>query len=229
MGVQVEIAGCGLHVMMTGMLTPAAGPVQRDSRTDELLVATTNVDKLREIRELLAGLPIRMVTLTDLPAIGAPDETGRTFAENARLKATAYARATGLLTVAEDSGLEVDALGGAPGVESARFGGADSTYAEKFALIYDALRASGADGSPARFVCALALAQGDDVIFETRGTIEGRIAPAPAGRGGFGYDPIFFYPPFGCTLAEAGDRKSSVSHRGEAFRRLRAFLSSPRA
>src|SRR5207253_11474797 len=124
-----------------------------------LLVATTNRDKLHEIQRLLAGIDFDIVTLERWPDVVAPDETGTTFDENARAKAEHYARATGELTVAEDSGLEIDALGGAPGVESARFGGGDTTYPEKFALIYDALRAAGAATSTARFVCALALAR----------------------------------------------------------------------
>ena len=191
-----------------------------------LAVATTNRGKLREIAELLEGVPFELVTLAEWPDVAAPEENGRTFAENARLKALYYTAHTGELTVAEDSGLEIDELDGAPGVESARFGGPDSSYAEKFDLIYGRLRAKGpqAVGSPARFVCALALARDGRILFETRGTVEGRIAPEPKGSGGFGYDPIFFYPPFGCTLAEAGDRKAAVSHRGEAFRALRRFL-----
>jgi XTP/dITP diphosphohydrolase len=191
-----------------------------------LLLATTNADKVREIRELLDGAPVDVITLASWPDIVAPEETGSTFEENARAKARYYAAATGELTVAEDSGLEIDALDGAPGVESARFGGAATSYPDKFALIHAALRARRASDSDARFVCALALVGGDDVLFETRGTVEGRIAPTPRGQGGFGYDPIFFYPPYGMTLAEAGDRKAAVSHRGEAFRSLRAFLQS---
>lgn len=190
-----------------------------------LVVATTNQGKLREIRELLAGLPVEVRTLTDFPPVAAPEETGATFAENARQKALYYAAATGHLTVAEDSGLEIDAMGGAPGVQSARFGGEDSTYPEKFALIYQALAGAGVSTSPARFVCALAVADGDEVQFESRGTVEGEIAPAPRGDGGFGYDPIFFYPPFGCTLAEVGERKSTISHRGAAFRALRDWMT----
>lgn len=192
-----------------------------------LLVATTNRAKLREIALLLFGTPYDIVTLADWPAIAAPEETGATFDENARAKALYYASKTGQLTVAEDSGLEIDALGGAPGVESARFGGAETTYPEKFRLIYDALRASGAATSSARFVCALALARPGAILFETRGTIEGRIAAEPRGDGGFGYDPIFFYPPFGRTLAEVSARKSAVSHRGQAFRSLRRFIEPP--
>jgi XTP/dITP diphosphohydrolase len=192
-----------------------------------LVVATTNRGKLREIEILLDVIPLTLVTLADWPDVAPPDETGRTFAENARLKAVYYAHHTGQLTVAEDSGLEIDALGGAPGVESARFGGAGSSYPDKFTLIYDALRAKKAAASTARFVCSLALAHGDDVLFETRGTVEGTIAPEPRGSGGFGYDPIFYYPPFGCTLAEAtAEQKATVSHRGQAFRQLRAYLST---
>jgi XTP/dITP diphosphohydrolase len=192
-----------------------------------LLIATTNSGKLREIRPLLHGLPVEILTLSDVPPIDPPEETGRTFAENARLKAAYYATATGYLTVAEDSGLEVDAMGGAPGVESARFGGAPSSYPEKFALIRDALAAAGVRDSTGRFVCALALADSNGVLFEAAGTVEGVIVPDARGSGGFGYDPIFFYPPFGCTLAEAGDRKSSVSHRAQAFKALRQYLAGP--
>jgi XTP/dITP diphosphohydrolase len=190
-----------------------------------LVVATTNRGKLREIRELLAGLPVEVRTLADYTAVTSPEETGATFAENARQKALYYAAATGTLTVAEDSGLEVDAIGGAPGVQSARFGGEDSTYPEKFALIYDALARAGVNTSTARFVCALAVAEGDRILFEARGTVEGQVAPAPRGDGGFGYDPIFFYPPLGRTLAEVGEEKSTISHRGAAFRALRTWIA----
>ena len=188
-----------------------------------LLVATTNRGKLGEIFPLLAGLPIDIRTLADYPAIAPPDETGSTFAENARQKARFYAGHTGTLTVAEDSGLEIDALGGWPGVHSARFGG-DTTYPEKFALIEQELRRRANADRTARFVCAIAVADGNQIVFEARGVVEGQIAAEPRGTGGFGYDPIFYYPPFGSTLAEAGDRKSEVSHRGRAFRQLRAFL-----
>jgi XTP/dITP diphosphohydrolase len=193
-----------------------------------LLIATTNAGKLREIVPLLKDLPLELATLQQWPAIAAPEETGRTFAENARLKALYYAQATGELTVAEDSGLEIDALGGLPGVESARYGGADSTYPDKFRLLYAALDQRGSRDRTARFVCALALADRSGIVFEARGAVEGRIAPEPRGSGGFGYDPIFFYPPFGGTLAEVGERKSEVSHRANAFRALRRFLADGR-
>ncbi len=191
-----------------------------------LVLATTNTGKLREIRDVLAGLDVEIRALADFPAIVEPEETGRTFEENARDKALYYADATGALVVAEDSGLEIDALDQAPGVLSARFGGEQApTYPEKFALVYRMLGERGAPDSTARFACALALARPGEILFEARGTIEGRITAPPRGSGGFGYDPIFYYPPFGCTLAEVpAERKSSVSHRGQAFRKLRAFL-----
>ena len=192
-----------------------------------LLVATTNRNKVREIRQLLDGTPFELTTLEAWPEVSAPEETGRTFEENARAKALYYATASRELTVAEDSGLEIDALGGVPGVESARYGGEDATYPQKFALIYDALGATPTADRTARFVCAVALVKDGRVLFETRGVVEGRIAPAPAGSGGFGYDPIFFYPPYGCTLGQAtAEQKLAVSHRGEAFRALRRFLET---
>jgi XTP/dITP diphosphohydrolase len=189
-----------------------------------LVIATTNQAKVQEIEEILAGVPFDLVTLARWSGVPAPEETGRTFADNARQKALHYAAATGELTVAEDSGLEIEALGGVPGVESARLGGTNATYAEKFVLIYEALRQQRAPTRAARFVCALALARSDRVVFEAQGTVDGLIAPEPRGEGGFGYDPIFFYPPFGRTLAEAPDRKREISHRGQAFRALRTFL-----
>jgi XTP/dITP diphosphohydrolase len=189
-----------------------------------LLLATTNPGKIREIVQLLHGVPLVLETLADYPDIEPPEETGATFADNARQKALFYAAHTGAVTVAEDSGLAIDAMGGGPGVHSARFGGPDSTYPEKFALIYEALARVPSADRTARFVCALAVVADADVVFEATGVVEGMIAPEPRGTGGFGYDPIFFYPPFGCTLAEAGTRKSLVSHRAKAFLALREAL-----
>jgi XTP/dITP diphosphohydrolase len=193
--------------------------------TARYVLATTNPDKIREIRSILKDLPVELAGLDEFPPITPPEETGATFAENARLKALYYAEATGRPAIAEDSGLEVDALDGIPGVQSARFCGEDATYPERFAAIYRMLAARGASGSTARFVCHVAVASAGNVLFDARGTVEGEIAPEPRGTGGFGYDPIFFHPPSGMTLAEvSSDRKAAVSHRGDAFRKLAAYL-----
>jgi XTP/dITP diphosphohydrolase len=196
-------------------------------RLVRVLVATTNRNKLREIRTILTGESIELVGLDAFPELQEPEEHGTTFAENARAKACYYSIGSGMPAVAEDSGLEVDGLDGDPGVHSARYGGpAAAAYPDKFALIFTGLRARGREGSTARFVCALAVAGGDRILFEARGTIEGELTPSPRGSAGFGYDPIFFYPPLGRTLAELTEaEKSVVSHRGQAFRALRAWLS----
>ena len=190
-----------------------------------LLIATTNQGKLREIRGILAGVPIELVSLDRFATIEEPEETGATFAENARLKALYYHEKTGLPAVADDSGLEIDALDKAPGVHSARWHGTD--YAVKFAVIYRELAARGVSTSPARFVAHIAVADRAAIQFEATGIVEGTIAPAPRGTHGFGYDPLFFYPPYGGTLAEVdGERKAAVSHRGAAFRALAAWLAN---
>ena len=190
-----------------------------------LLVATTNPGKLREIEPILAGVPYGIRSLRDYPSIAEPEETGTTFGDNARLKAQYYAQASGELTVAEDSGLVIDALDGAPGVHSARWHGTD--YAVKFAKIRELLDDRGVDTSAARFVCHLALASSGEILFEAEETIEGRIADVPAGEHGFGYDPILFYPPLGMTLAQVPPAtKNRISHRGKAFEKLRTYLIS---
>jgi len=188
-----------------------------------LLIATTNAGKIREIRHLLASWP-NLRTLQDLPSIEEPDETGATFQENAVLKAEYYGRASGMVTVAEDSGLVIDALDGAPGVHSARYPGA--TYAEKFSNLYAALA-----GHPrpwtARYVCAVAIVEPHEgrLLFTTEGSVEGEIGPTPRGDHGFGYDPVFYYPPFARTFGEVSDEdKLTVAHRGRAFRQVDAWL-----
>lgn len=196
-----------------------------ESRRRRLLVATTNAGKLREIRSLLAASGVELVTLRDLPPIEEPEETGLTFEDNARLKALHYAERSGMPTVAEDSGLIVDGLDGEPGVRSARFIRPDATYPERFSEIFRRLAGPPARTRAARFVCALAVADAGRIVYETRGTVEGEIAPEPRGTAGFGYDPIFYYPPYDSTLAEVEEAaKLAVAHRGQAFRALAAWL-----
>ena len=198
-----------------------------------LLLATTNAGKLREIRDVLAGLAIRASARSPtIPPLPEPEETGRTFEENARQKALYYAAATGALVVAEDSGLEIDALDGAPGVYSARFGGdeAPDLSREVRADLPDARRSAGRRRAP-RGSCARWRWPGRARSSSRRAArSRGASRRRRAARGGFGYDPIFFYPPFGCTLAEVpAERKSSVSHRGQAFRALREITGGLRA
>ena len=190
----------------------------------KLLVATTNSRKVGEIRAILDALPwLDLESLTDYPGLTEAEETGTTFAQNARIKAQAYAAATGELTVSEDSGLEIDALDGEPGVQSARFNG--ESYPEKFAVIERMLAGRGTDSSAARFIAALALVTPARVMWETTGIVEGRLRLPARGTGGFGYDPIFFYPPYGRVLAEVSpEEKTAVSHRGQAFRQLHNYL-----
>jgi len=188
----------------------------------KILVATTNQNKLREIRPLLAGM--ELVTLADVAPVAEPAETGATFWENARIKALAYAAASDLVTVAEDSGFAVDALDGEPGVQSARFLGPAATYDARFAEIF---RRLAGRPSRARFVTALAVARGPEILFETETVIEGTVADGPRGEHGFGYDPVFWYPPLGRTTAEmTTSEKAAVSHRARAFRDLRRWLAS---
>jgi XTP/dITP diphosphohydrolase len=192
-----------------------------------LLVATTNTGKLREIRSLLAGVPVELVTLRDLPPIEEPEETGRTFDENARRKALYYSTRSGLTTVAEDSGLVIDGLDGEPGVHSARFLRPDASYPERFAAIFQRLAGPPEKNRAARFVCALAVARDGAIVYEARGTVEGEIAREARGSGGFGYDPIFYYPPYGSTLADVNEEaKLAVAHRGQAFRALASWLAT---
>ena len=194
--------------------------------THEVLIATTNAGKLREISRILHGLPIAFKTLADFPDAPIADETGSSFAENARQKALHYSALTGMLTMAEDSGFEVDALDGEPGIYSARYLREDATYRERFADIFRRVRESGSTDRRARFVCALAVAERGDVLFETIATVQGQLADAPAGPNGFGYDPIFFYPSYGRTFGEVSDdEKTAVSHRGQAMRRFRDYLA----
>ena len=206
------------------------------TRVRRLLIATTNLDKLTEIRRLLGATTIDLITLRDLPSVAEPDETGTTFEENARLKALYYdaafpsTGAEGHYTVAEDSGLVIDALDGEPGIHSSRFVRPDASYAEKFAEIYRRLDESPGVGRSARFVCAVSVVHQGVVAFETTGIVEGEIADTPRGTGGFGYDPIFYYPQYGMTLGEvSSEQKLRVAHRGVAIGNLAAWLEATRS
>ena len=199
-----------------------------------IVLASGNSAKLREIRQTLGDLPVRVVALGDLAPIGEPVEDGRTFADNARLKALYYARATGHWCLADDSGLVVDALDGAPGVTSARYSrdqfGGDVDRATLTAANNARVLAELGDRPPesrtARFVCHLALADGDDVLLEASGTVEGIITEAPRGDAGFGYDPLFLIPEMGMTAAEmTPEQKNAISHRGKAVRKFAELLA----
>lgn len=195
-----------------------------------LLLATGNPGKVREIRQALNGVtvggsPLEIVGLQALPPGPKPAERGRTFEANARAKGLFYSRRWPGLILAEDSGLEIAALGGGPGVRSARFSAPRPTDAKNIGKVLRLLESAPAPGRQARFVCVMVLAQRGRVVAEFRGQVRGRIVREPRGRNGFGYDPIFFYRPFGRTFAELpAVVKNRVSHRGRAAASLRRFL-----
>ncbi len=193
----------------------------------DILIATQNRDKLREIEGLVAGLPFRFVIPSDLGIKDSPEETEVTFLGNARLKARHYARLSGLPAVADDSGLSIDAMNGEPGVYSSRFCGEQATYRQRFEEIWRRLADVPPGKRTAHFTCAVVLAEPDRVFFETQEQVHGLIVSPPRGLNGFGYDPIFFHPPSGCTTAELPrEMKDAISHRGLAFAQLRAFLEA---
>jgi len=184
----------------------------------DIVLASRNPKKIKELKALLADLPVRVLSLDDFCGVPEVEETGQTFAENAEIKAKTVAQATGLISVADDSGLEVDALGGQPGVYSNRFAGPDATDRDKYMRILELLQGVPDDNRTARFHAAVAVAtpEGETVVVE--GTCEGRIAREPRGEGGFGYDPIFYLPEFGRTMAELPpDVKNQISHRAKAM------------
>ncbi len=190
-----------------------------------IVIATANPGKLHEIRQILSDLPVRWLSLDDLPPLPHPVEDGQSFAENAAKKATHYARRSGHWTLAEDSGLEVDSLGGLPGVLSARFAGEPRSDAANNTKLVRELQAQPPERRSARFRCAVALADGTRVLARAEGTIEGEIIDEPRGTGGFGYDPHFFVPELGKTTAElTSEQKNRISHRGQALRRLAPML-----
>lgn len=196
------------------------------SNHSELLVATNNAGKIRELNGLLANLPLRLRQLSEFPQIEEVEETGKTFTENASLKAHLYSRQTNLWTLADDSGLEVDALGGRPGVLSARYAGQHATDEDRNARLLAELSLTDDEQRTARFICAIALydpATGATEIFN--GTCEGRIARHPRGHNGFGYDPLFIPSGHTHTFGELSDtEKQQISHRSRALAAVRLYL-----
>jgi XTP/dITP diphosphohydrolase len=187
----------------------------------KLLVATTNAGKVREIGRALAGRPFEVVSLAQILPEASYRERGRTFLENARGKSRRYAQLSGLLTLAEDSGLEVEALGGAPGVHSARFARPDPTDERNLRKVLRLLRDAPRPKRGARFVCAMVLSGPDGIVAEVLGEVRGIIAEFPKGSNGFGYDPIFYYPRLGKHFAElSAEAKNAVSHRGRALDKM---------
>jgi len=195
--------------------------------TVRLLVATHNSGKAREYAQLLVDLPLAVTWLDDVGVTVAVEETRETFTENALLKARYYAVLTGLLTWADDSGLEVDALGGQPGVYSARYGGPGLSDHQRYAMLLDALIGVPEAQRTARFRCVVALAQPDGSTWTTEGAVEGRILTAPRGASGFGYDPVFFVPEYNRTMAELPAAvKNQISHRAIAAAHARKWLAA---
>jgi XTP/dITP diphosphohydrolase len=192
-----------------------------------LCIATGNAHKVAEIALALRGLPLRLVSSRDLTAPPDVVEDGATYADNAVKKARAYLETSGFPSLADDSGLEVDALDGAPGIHSHRFGGAGLAFAEKIALLLEKLASIPPAQRTARFRCAVALARPDGSIVVEEGSCEGVILDAPRGKGGFGYDPVFLYPPLGKTFAEIDEvAKLAVSHRGRALAKIRPAIEA---
>jgi len=191
-----------------------------------LVLATLNAAKAGELAALLADVPYEIRMLAELSPAGLPEETGDSYRANALLKARAAARQVGAWALADDSGIEVDALAGAPGVRSARFGGPGLDDARRCLLLLWALRDVPPEKRTARFRCVIALVDPAGREHTAEGVVEGVIADAPRGRHGFGYDPLFVYPPLGRTFAElSSEEKARVDHRGRAVRAARRFLT----
>lgn len=190
-----------------------------------LLLATSNLHKLEEFRAIFSDLPMRLLSLNDIHLDVDVEETGSSFAENAELKARTYAQLSRMLTLADDSGLEIDALGGAPGVYSARYLGKETSYQERFQVILEQLQGLPLDQRSARFRCVIALAEPSGTFRMVEGVVEGVIAVRPRGVNGFGYDPIFFLPELGKTFAELEpEYKNRISHRARAAQSARKLL-----
>ena len=192
----------------------------------KIILASTNKGKLREVREILDGTGFSVIPLSETGFTEEVEENGETFEENAFIKAEAVAKALGVPVLADDSGLEIDALGGEPGIRSARFMGRETPYSEKNAAILEKLKDVPEEKRTARFVCAMAMVYPDGRCLSVRETMEGRIAYEIAGENGFGYDPIFFLPEYGMTSAEiTPEEKNAISHRGKALRKMAALIA----
>ena len=190
-----------------------------------LLLATTNQGKAREIKKLLAGLNFKIESLVSHPELGQFREKGKTFEENSRGKARFYSRQYDGLVLAEDSGLEVEALGGKPGVFSARFSGRQAPDQKTIKKLLKLMGPLPESQRRARFICVVSLARQGKILKVYKGRLDGRIIFEPRGRNGFGYDPVFFYAPLQKTLAElTAVEKNKISHRGRALRKVRAYL-----
>ncbi len=190
-----------------------------------ILIATGNRGKLREIQAVLSGIRVVLKTLADFPGIKEAIEDGDTFAENAAKKARHYSRLTGLRTLADDSGLEVDALGGAPGVHSARYAGDGADDSANNRKLVSAIAGVDPPLRTARFRCAIAVADGDTIEATAEGSVDGRIIDDPRGENGFGYDPHFWIPEHGMTAAQMSPSlKNAISHRGRALEAIRPSL-----
>ena len=193
----------------------------------QLLVASNNAKKFKELLDLLSDLPVQLLSLNDFPGVQEVEENGKTFQENAEKKALGFAKQTGCLTLADDSGLCVDYLKGAPGVYSARFAGLQKNDLENCEKVLKLLKGVPESKRSASFQCALALATPSRVLCTVEERVEGRIAERMVGENGFGYDPLFFYPEFGKTFAEIPPtKKHSVSHRGKALRKMKEILKN---
>ncbi len=191
----------------------------------KLLIATRNEGKLREYEQLLAGLPMTLTFLSRERILGEVEETGETFSQNAILKAEEYARISGLLTLADDSGLEVDALGGEPGIHSARYAGPGASDEERYQLLLERMQNVPREERVARFRCVIAAAEPAGRVHTTEGTYEGLIAFSPQGERGFGYDPIFYLPECDKTMAQLPPEvKNRISHRARAAQRIWPIL-----
>ena len=196
----------------------------------KIIIATTNEGKMKEFRALLAHKDVEILSMKEAGINIEIEENGKTFEENSAIKAKTVCEYSGCLCLSDDSGLEIDYLGGEPGIYSARYLGHDTPYEVKNRMIIERLKEVPKEKRTARFVCSVAAAFPDGRVLTVKDTMEGRIADAPAGKGGFGYDPIFFVPEFHCSTAELTmEQKNEVSHRGKALRAMKEVLKEVNA